>query len=119
MEVNQRNIRGIERKSSGGKKKGGQPKRKMGRKGKKPQNEKKSQSKKRKQNAKIDLKQKLGGKRQKSGRAILKGDSCEYVELTKIINVDGCETGEDEYINHKSFCYNGDYRQEVCDWTGI
>ena len=32
----------------------------------------------------------------KNGRANLKGDSCEYIDLTKITGVDGCETGEDK-----------------------
>ena len=44
------------------------------------------------------LKGKIGRKIDNNGRANLKGDSCEYIDLAKIMSVDGCETGEDDLI---------------------
>ena len=44
------------------------------------------------------LKGKIGRKIENNGRANLKGDSCEYIDLAKIMSVDGCETGEDDLI---------------------
>ena len=41
-------------------------------------------------------KTKIEEKNQNDGRAVFKGDSCEYVDLSKIISLDGCETGKDD-----------------------
>ena len=39
----------------------------------------------------------------KNGRANLKGDSCEYIDLAKITGVEGCETGKDKLKLHATF----------------
>jgi hypothetical protein len=66
---------------------------------KRSQNKKKGrQGTKGKKVVKNILKGKIGRKIQNNGRANLKGDSCEYIDLAKIMSVDGCETGEDDLI---------------------
>merc|ERR1740128_1100816 len=66
------------------------------------QRKQRKQRKQGKQNKNRNLKQKLGGNNRKSGRAVLKGDSCEYVELAEVINLDGCGTGKKFVIGRKS-----------------
>ena len=56
------------------------------------------QGKKEKNVGKKILKRKIEKKIENTERAVLKGDSCEYIEMAKIMSVDGCETGEDEII---------------------
>ena len=63
------------------------------------------------------LKGKIGRKIENNGRANLKGDSCEYIDLAKIMSVDGCETGEESLIEKVDIRIVG--RQEVCDWPSI
>merc|ERR1739838_198689 len=81
----------------------GKGKCKQGRKCKKSQKKQKGRKlTKQGRNKKMQKVERKFEKFPKNGRANLKGDSCEYIDLAKITGVDGCETGKKFVIGRAS-----------------